>query len=420
MMQLIEYKIVILHKLFLFMHMNNPSSGIWEDAELRINSTYNILEELPSSPLSRIVVASRYGRRLLLKCLPADRAGDMRYLEALIKEFEILSALSHENVVNAVSMDEVPSLGLCIVMEYIEGVPLNEFVDDSTPRKVKLRLLQDTLSALVYIHGKQIVHRDLKPSNILVTDSGQVKIIDFGLSDSNSYEILKQPAGTLGYVSPEQQAGLPADPRNDIYSLGVIMREMQLGWMYAPIVKRCTGELKKRPSAEALQKMLQRPRLVSYALIAVFVVIALSIIPLFYNTTEAPAPAQKTIVQPDTVYKAVIIKDTVRGTEQQPVPQPVTETERIPRDQIMAEAKRMIDKDLVSEVQYWDTITNAAYIDQSHFQFQLNECKKLYEFAIARCHGYDHSTAMEIYYAIMDYYSKYANRWSEKIKKLTE
>lgn len=398
--------------------MNNPSSGIWEDAELRINSTYNILQELPSSPLSRIVVASRYGRRLLLKCLPIDCADNMRYLEALIKEFEILSALSHENVVKAVSMDEVPSLGLCIVMEYIEGVPLNEFVDDSTPRKVKLRLLQDTLSALVHIHGKQIVHRDLKPSNILVTDSGQVKIIDFGLSDSNSYEILKQPAGTLGYVSPEQQAGLPADPRNDIYSLGVIMREMQLGWMYAPIVKRCTGELKKRPSAEELQKALRRPRLVSYALIAVLAVIALSIIPLFYNTTEAPA--QKTIVQPDTVYKAVIIKDTVRATEQQPVPQPVTETERIPRDQIMAEAKRMIDKDLVSEVQYWDTITNAAYIDQSHFQFQLNECKKLHEFALARCHGYDHSTAMEIEYAIMDYYGKYANRWTEKIKKLTE
>lgn len=419
-MQLIEYKIVILHKHFLFMHMNNPSSEIWENAELRINSTYNILQELPSSPLSRIVVASRYGRRMLLKCLPTDCADDMRYREALIKEFEILSALSHENIVNAVSMDEVPSLGLCIVMEYIEGVPLNEFVDDSTPRKVKLRLLRDILSALVYIHGKQIAHRDLKPSNILVTDSGQVKIIDFGLSDSNSYEILKQPAGTLGYVSPEQQAGLPADPRNDIYSLGVIMHEMKLGWLYSPIVKRCTGELKKRPSAEELQKALRRPRLVSYALIAVLAVIALSIIPLLYNTNaEAPAPVQETIFPIDTLDKAVITKDTVKAT-QQPIPQSVTETERIPRDQIMAEAKRMIDKDLVSEAQYWDTLTNAAYIDQSHFQFQANECKKLHEFALARCHGYDHSTAMEIEYAIMDYYAIYANRWTEKIKKLTE
>lgn len=402
------------------MHMNNQSSEIWEDAEMRINSSYTILNELPSSPLSRIVVASRYGRRMLLKCLSAVYADDMRYREALAKEFEILSSLNHEHIVKAVSMDDIPSLGLCIVMEYIEGVPLNEFVDNSTPRKVKLHLLQDVLSALVYIHNKQIVHRDLKPSNIMVTDDSRVKIIDFGLSDSSSYEILKQPAGTIGYVSPEQQAGLPADPRNDIYSLGVIMREMQLGWMYAPIVKRCTGELEKRPSAEELQKALRRPRFVSYALIAVFAVIALSIIPLLYNNiTEVPAPVQGTIFPIDTLDKAVITKDTVKAT-QQPIPQSVTETERIPRDQIMAEAKRMIDKDLVSEAQYWDTLTNAAYIDDSHFQFQLNECNKLHEFAVARCNGYDHSTAMEIENAIMDYYAKYANRWTEKLNKLTQ
>lgn len=419
-MQLIEYKIVTLHKHFLFMHMNNQSSEIWEDAEMRINSSYTILNELPSSPLSRIVVASRYGRRMLLKCLSAVYADDMRYREALAKEFEILSSLNHEHIVKAVSMDDIPSLGLCIVMEYIEGVPLNELVDNSTPRKVKLHLLQDVLSALVYIHNKQIVHRDLKPSNIMVTNDNQVKIIDFGLSDSSSYEILKQPAGTIGYVSPEQQAGLPADPRNDIYSLGVIMREMKLGWMYAPIVKRCTGELEKRPSAEELQKLLRKPRLVSYTLIAVFAVIALSIIPLLYNTNEAPTSAQETIVQTDTVYKDVITKDTIKSTERPSTPQPVMETERIPRDQIMAEAKRMIDKDLVSEVQFWDTLTNAAYIDDSHFQFQLNECNKLHEFAVARCNGYDHSTAMEIENAIMDYYAKYANRWTEKLNKLTQ
>lgn len=401
--------------------MNNQPSEIWEDAETRISSAYTILQELPSSPQSRIAVASRYGRRLLLKCLPADHADDMRYRETLIKEFEILVSLNHEHIVKAISMDDIPSLGLCIAMEYIEGVPLNEFVDGNTPRRIKLHLLQDILSALAYIHSKQIVHRDLKPSNIMVADGACVKIIDFGLSDSNTYEILKQPAGTIGYASPEQQAGLPADPRNDIYSIGVIMRELKLGWMYAPIIKRCTGELKKRPSAEELQKALRRPRLVSYSLIAVFVVIALSIIPLLYNTNaEAPAPVQETIFPIDTLDKAVITKDTVKATPQQPIPQSVTETERIPRDQIMAEAKQMIDKDLAGETQFWDTITNAAYIDQSHFQFQANECKKLHEFALARCHGYDHSTAMEIEYAIMDYYGKYANRWIEKLKKLTE
>lgn len=409
--------------------MNNQSSEIWEDAEMRISSSYTVLQELPSSPQSRIAVASRYGRRMLLKCLPADCADDMRYREALIKEFEILSSLNHEHIVKAVSMDDVPGLGLCIVMEYIEGVPLNEYVNDGTPRKVKLRLLHDVLSALAYIHSKRIVHRDLKPSNIMVADGARVKIIDFGLSDSNAYEILKQPAGTIGYVSPEQQAGMPADPRNDIYSLGVIMSEMKLGWMYASIVKRCTGELEKRPSAEALQKALRSPGRVCYGIVAVLTAIALSsVLPFLYNTTQAPIPAQEAIVQTDTVDKTATAKDTIKQTATSSTPAatipdaPLSgiETERIPRDQIIAEAKRMIDKDLASETQFWDTLTNKAYIDQSHFQFQANECKKLHEFALARCHGYDHSTAMEIEYAIMDYYAKYANRWTEKLKKLTE
>lgn len=411
------------------MEKNNQSSAIWGEAKLRINTEYTILQELTASPHSRILLASRYGRRVLLKGLPAHATHDMRYREALLKEFEILSRLEHENIVRAITIEDVPALGLCIVMEYIEGVPLNEFVNDSTPRKVKLQLLQGILSALSYVHGKQIVHRDLKPSNIMVTEDGRVKIIDFGLSDSNSYEILKQPAGTIGYVSPEQQAGMPADPRNDIYSLGVIMREMQLGWMYAPIIKRCTGELEKRPTAGELRKSLRKPKRACYGIVAVLTVIALlTVLPFLYNTTQEPTAAQETIVQTDTVDKTVTTKDTIKSTKRPSSPaatvssayQSGIETERISRDQIMAEAKRMIDKDLASEAQFWDTITNAAYIDQSHFQFQLNECNKLHEFAIARCHGYDHSTAMEIEQAIMDYYAIYAKRWNEKLRNLTE
>lgn len=407
------------------MNTNNPSD-FWREDDITVKSDFNIIKELPSATFTRIVIASRYGRKMLLKCLKENYAEELKYREALLKEFEILSSLQHENIVTAITMEEVDTLGLCIVMEFVEGTQLDVFLDTKVPGKIKLHLLNELLSALAYVHSKGIVHRDLKPSNIMVTDNGNhIKIIDFGLSDSVAFEILKQPAGTIGYMSPEQQAGLPADPRNDIYSVGVIMREMNLGRLYAPIVKRCTAELEKRPSAEELQKALRRPRLVGYSLVAVLTVIALlTVFPFLYKTTHA----QETIVQTDTVDKTAITKDTIKSTERPSTTAATVtnaspsgiETKRISREQIMAEAKRMIDKDLASEVQFWDTLTNAAYIDDSHFQFQLNECKKLHEFALARCHGYDHSTAMEIEQAIMDYYAQYANRWTEKIKKLTE
>lgn len=399
--------------------MNNQPSEIWEDAETRINSAYTILQELPSSPQSRIAIASRYGRRLLLKCLPADHADDMRYRETLIKEFEILVSLNHEHIVKAISMDNIPSLGLCIAMEYIEGVPLNEFVDGNTPRRIKLHLLQDILSALAYIHSKQIVHRDLKPSNIMVADGACVKIIDFGLSDSNTYEILKQPAGTIGYASPEQQAGLPADPRNDIYSIGVIMRELKLGWMYAPIIKRCVGDLEKRPSAEELQKALRRVGHVCHSLVAAFAVIAvLAVASAFYITRQATPPAQESIVKVDTVYKNVMPTDTTKPTVQPVTLRPTKETKGY--NEIIAEAKRMIDKDVESEEQFYDTLTNYYYDMQKHNDFVIQELRKLNDFSRDRCRGYDYTTSIEITSEISAYFSAYVQKWHTKVQKLGE
>jgi serine/threonine protein kinase len=81
--------------------------------------------------------------------------------------------------------------------------------------------------ALSYIHSKQTIHRDLKPENILITFIGQhVKLIDFGFSDSSDFQILKSPAGTLNYMAPEQQAGHPIDERADIYSLGMVLKDI--------------------------------------------------------------------------------------------------------------------------------------------------------------------------------------------------
>ena len=115
--------------------------------------------------------------------------------------------LDHLNIVKAFAKEMNKRLGPCIVMEYMEGVTLDRFLEGKPNVEARRKVVDQLINALAYIHGKQIVHRDLKPSTILVTSNGNnVKIIDFGLSDADDYAILKQSAGTPKYMSPEQKA----------------------------------------------------------------------------------------------------------------------------------------------------------------------------------------------------------------------
>lgn len=199
------------------------------------------LELLHSSESSILLKAKRDGRWWCLKCVSKEKKDDCLYIELLRKEYAIMMQIQHPCVVQAVSMENVEGYGKCIVMEYVDGSTLNSFlVKGNIRNREKQQILSQILDATQYLHSKQIVHRDLKPENILVTHNGHnVKIVDFGLSDTDAYCILKHPAGTPGYMSPEQREVHLADIRNDIYSIGVIMRDMQIGWIYKPIVKRC-------------------------------------------------------------------------------------------------------------------------------------------------------------------------------------
>lgn len=103
---------------------------------------------------------------------------------------------------------------------------------------------------LVYIHRKQIVHRDLKPENILIShNGGNVKVIDFGFSDSDNYAVNKVKAGTAAYTSPEMLAEGGGDSSTDIYSLGVIIREM--GGRYRAVAAKCCNQDKAKRYADA-------------------------------------------------------------------------------------------------------------------------------------------------------------------------
>lgn len=219
-----------------------------------------IEKEIDSTGYYRYLKACRDGRWYFLKCLRAPFNEQEFFCNMLLKEYTIMSSLSHPGVVHCYGMEDVPDYGNCIIMEYIEGVTLEEFIiqQNGNSKSVQKRLLSriaiEMAQAIAYIHSYQIVHRDLKPSNIMVTKNGQnVKIIDFGLSDSDDYMILKQPAGTMKYMAPEQLDNFGTDVRADIYSFGVILRSLFANSgkftgkkQFIEVSRKCVAPIKSR------------------------------------------------------------------------------------------------------------------------------------------------------------------------------
>ena len=227
------------------MDSDNNASGYLNDSFEGIERSFTDVEILSTSEVNVVAKAKRYGRWWLLKGLQKEKAQETAYQQRLRKELDLMMALQHQNIVSAVGLEQVEGLGECIVMEYVDGMTLREWMAASPELTHKRRIAEELMDAVGYLHSKGIVHRDLKPENILITRNGEhLKLIDFGLADSDSYAILKQPAGTSGYMSPEQKVTAVADVRNDIYSLGVVFSEMGIG--YASIIDRCKLPIDKR------------------------------------------------------------------------------------------------------------------------------------------------------------------------------
>lgn len=233
------------------------NSGFIEEDNFNIANQFSNFGLIHSSKngYSELHKAKRYGKWYVIKHLTDKEKDNPRYQSLLEKEFDIAIHLSHQNVVQTVSLEDIPQLGLCIVQEFIDGVTWNDFFSkNNISKKETFRILGELCDALTYIHNKQIVHRDIKPNNILITRDGHhVKLIDFGLADKDDFDILKEPAGTTAFASPEQQKRNKIDNRSDIYALGKIIQDVSYQSLkIRKIIKRCLEENPEKRFRSAL------------------------------------------------------------------------------------------------------------------------------------------------------------------------
>ena len=237
----------------------SSASGSLKDSFEGISRDFTDMEIISKSGTNVLIRAKRYGRWWMLKGLASESADRSACRQMLRKEFETLMQLQHPNIVSVQGLEPVAGFGECIVMEYVDGKPLSKV---TLSEEQQMRVVDELLSAVAYCHSAGIVHRDLKPSNIMITRNGNhVKLIDFGLADSDSNATLKQPAGTPKYMSPEQAVTNVADVRNDIYSLGVILDKLNLGRRYRSIVAKCKMPITERyQSVEELHEAIARKR----------------------------------------------------------------------------------------------------------------------------------------------------------------
>jgi serine/threonine protein kinase/membrane-associated phospholipid phosphatase len=214
---------------------------------------YKVIRRLASGGMGEIYVAedTRLGRQVALKVMPAEAVADVERLQRFQSEARAVAAMNHPNIVTIHGVETDHDIHF-IAMELVEGKTLRKVIPKGgLPLPEFFRIAEQLTAAVAIAHGSGITHRDLKPDNVMVTPSGHVKVLDFGLA-----KLVDEPAdpafdgptrvdsdkvpspnltedgallGTVPYMSPEHVTGRGFDHRSDIFSLGIILYEMLTG-----------------------------------------------------------------------------------------------------------------------------------------------------------------------------------------------
>ncbi|MBE7051785.1 MAG: Stk1 family PASTA domain-containing Ser/Thr kinase [Ruminococcaceae bacterium] len=200
-----------------------------------IGDRYEILEEIGKGGMAYVYKAKcvLLNRTVAIKMLRDDLEGGDEFLERFNIEAQAAASLAHPNIVSIFDVG-VHENTPYIVMEYVDGITLKEYIvqNGRLDYKEALDIAYQICDAMQAAHDKNIVHRDIKPHNILITDDRNIKVTDFGIARAGNGNTISAGGDILGsvhYISPEQARGERVDNRSDLYSLGIAMYEMISG-----------------------------------------------------------------------------------------------------------------------------------------------------------------------------------------------
>ena len=257
-------------------------SNIFESAPQRGDTTqgFHDFKLLKTTANATLYLALKAGKRFLIKTTKDNTEQQSKMLS---REYQLSIGCDHPHLVHIYTVEEGLPFGTGLVMEYIEGRTLKEYLAEKPSKKERERIFSELLSAVGYLHKRGIIHNDLKPENILITHADNtLKLIDFGLADSDAEYAMRTLGCTPRYASPELQAQAGAiDARSDIFSVGVLMQEI---FGSSSISARCTKANPERRYAniEALQRAWHNRKRPQRVLLGV-VTVAIFVLPLIFT-----------------------------------------------------------------------------------------------------------------------------------------
>jgi len=197
-------------------------------------SQYELIEQMGGGGMGIVFKAldRRLGRSVALKFLPSDVSLEDEMGARFLREAKVVASLDHPNVCSVLEVEQLDDGQLFMVMPWYEGETLKQkIVRGPLAVDEAVDYASQVARGLAHAHAAGVVHRDIKPANLIITPSGQLKILDFGVAKvgDRSLTLAGAVLGTLSYMSPEQATGDPVDHRTDLWALGSVLYEMLIG-----------------------------------------------------------------------------------------------------------------------------------------------------------------------------------------------
>jgi serine/threonine-protein kinase len=214
---------------------------------------FRVMREVGRGGMGAVYLAERddaqFEQRVALKVV-RGLGVDASLVKRFLAERRILARLEHRHIARLLDGGVTDDGTPWFAMEYVEGERIDRWCDSrSLPIDARLRLFADTCEAVQYAHGQLVVHRDLKPSNIMVTASGELKLLDFGVARLLTAQDLEATHTSLGmtpqYAAPEQVRGEPVTTATDVYALGVLLYELLTGRRPYDVSQRSPAEIER-------------------------------------------------------------------------------------------------------------------------------------------------------------------------------